>query len=154
MKNGDKNDYIRLYSVAMEEVRHHHRVYTQTWIAGIPITGVFFSALYFLSREEVLRTRPIMWFAIFFGSLVMVTFYWVTMQRGMIAEHCREIAKKLEDILAGKKEDNDLFLTQEVEALLKRKWHVLWRTICRVWIIILIPLLVFWVYLCCLLLSP
>ena len=148
----DRDYYITLYSIAMEEVRHHHRLYTEIWVAGIFMGGVFFTALYFLSGRPYL-TRPFMIFITVFGCLVMVTFYWVSMRRGIIAERCREIAKELEDILAGKRQDDtlelaNLLLTQQIEARLKQRRHVLWKVFYRPWTVFLFGLLVLWVYLC------
>ena len=74
----DRDYYITLYSITMEEVRHHHRLYTEIWVAGIFMGGVFFTALYFLSGSPYL-TRPFMIFITVFGCLVMGTFYWVSM---------------------------------------------------------------------------
>ena len=116
----DRNQYIELYSIAMEEVRHHHRLYTEIWIAGIFMTSVFFGGLYLLSgllsTVPSLASMPVRLSIIIFGSLIIMAFYTEAMWRGVIADTCRGIAKKLEDILAGKtaedaiKLDNLLFI--------------------------------------------
>ena len=146
---GIDKDYYTLYSIAMQEARHHHRLYTEIWLAAIFLGGVFFSAFYFLAR--VILTPPFNWFTIVFGCLIIGTFYWVCMRRGVIANHCRKIAKKLEHIIAGKRQDDtldDLLVTDQIEVLIKQRRHVLRLVFWCPWVFFVIALLVLWVLLC------
>ena len=153
----DRPQYIELYSIAMEEVRHHHRLYTETWIAGIFMTSAFFAGLYFLSRflstVPSLASMPFRLFVIILGSLVMTAFYGVTMRRGVIAETCRETAKELEGILAGETDEKtfkigDLLLTRKIEALRKQRRHLLRKFFRWPWLFFLIAFLILWIWLC------
>lgn len=153
----DRTQYIKLYSIAMEEVRHHHRLYTEIWIAAIFMASGFFTALYFLSSFlssiPSLASMPVRLSIIIFGSLIIVAFYWEAMWRGVIADTCRGIAKKLEDILAGKTPEDaikldNLLLTHEIEALQKQRRHVLRLVLFRPWIFFLFGFLILWIHLC------
>ncbi len=154
----DRGELFELYSIAMDEVRHQHRMYTETWIAGIFMTSAFFAGLYFLS--DWIPTKPFLaatffkLFVIILGCAVMVSFYWIIRRRGVIVDTCREIAKKLEDILASKRKEeavklDNLLLTHKIEERLKKRRDLL-RLIARwqPWFVFLLALLTLWILLC------
>ena len=53
----DRPQYIKLYSIAMEEVRHHHRLYTEIWSASA-LGG---EASYAKGHNQTANCRPRLW---------------------------------------------------------------------------------------------
>ena len=100
----DRNQLLELYSVAFEEARHHDRLYTQTWIGGIIALGIFLAVL--SSTFEIITILPLkrllLLSALVLGYLMVLAFYWSICRHGREGRNCRDIARSIENILAGK----------------------------------------------------
>lgn len=148
----NRDKYIELYSVAMEEARHHDRLYTQTWTSGIIALGVVLAALG-LAKEfsPVFGALPA-WPVVGLGSLIILMFYWSTCRHGSEGRKCRDIARRIEDILAGNtpeesiKLDNLLIMKKVKEMRDLRDKDIYSPLVDPVWrIVYLVVLLVFWI---------
>ena len=100
----DKNKLLELYSIVLEEARHHDRLYTQTWIGGVIALGIFLAVL--SSAFEVITVltlkRLLVLSALVLGYLMALAFYWSTCRHGREGRECRNIARNIEGILVGK----------------------------------------------------
>jgi len=111
----DKDLLIELYSISLEEARNHMQLYTQIWVAAVVIAGVAFGTLGFLFREpSIVLSGSILWTLIGIGSLVGLFFYHSIAYHSVEAHNCREKAKEIGLILAGKTQDE----TPKLEELL------------------------------------
>lgn len=125
-----KNQLIQLYSIALEEARHRDRLYTQTLVAGIIVFGILLTALSFTSKIEQTLTLKgslvLAGFLIVLGCLLLMWFYWSICQHAREGRNRRDIARSIEDILAGKtqkdaiKLDNLLVMRKTKERRLLR----------------------------------
>ena len=99
----DKNKLLELYSIVLEEARHHDRLFTQIWVAGVIAGGILLTALSLSLRQPSLVSKSsLLWPVIGFGSLLLMCFYWSICRHASEARKCRDIARNIEDILTGK----------------------------------------------------
>ncbi len=98
-----KDQLIKLYNIALEEARHHDRLYTAVWTPGIVLIGILLTALVLLLREPTPVSKSILvWTIIGLGALVLLWFYWSICRHANEARKCRDICRNIENILAGK----------------------------------------------------
>jgi len=99
-----KNQLLELYSVVLEEARHHDRLYTQTWVGGLIALGIFLAALSPISGiiTALALKRLLLLSALVLGYLIVLAFYWSICRHGREGRKCRDIARNIEDILTGK----------------------------------------------------
>ena len=116
----DKDQLMQLYSLVLGEARHRDRLYGQTWVSGVALASAAFGAMgYLFSQPSFVLRSPIMWALIAVGFLVALLFYRSLAYNGVLGRSCREQAKKIELILAGKKQEEvpkleDLLITRVI----------------------------------------
>lgn len=105
--NIGKDELLQLYSIALEESRHHARLFTQTWISTLVfITGIatvgFFACMYLFDFVVPLHFRL---FMITVGLVVAHFFLWPLLQHALHAEECLKITNRIEAILKGETDE-------------------------------------------------
>jgi hypothetical protein len=142
-----ENLYIQLYSIALEEARHYDRLYTHTWIAGIVFGGAAVATLRFVPGI-------ILGVAIGLGILAVLFFNVSLTSYCVKAQKCRQKAKDIGLILAGRMQGSTSSLQSLIEeltigphsALEKTVWAQLRRPQKR-WVWLLAPIGI-WVVIC------
>jgi len=125
----DKNMLIKLYSIALEEARHHDQLYTQTWTPVILATSVVGTLgliiwRYFLTPEALFSFKL---FMTLLGILLGYFFIWSASRHTAEGDICRDIANKIEGILMGKTNEEtlkigDLLVVQKIKAV-RGSWY-------------------------------
>jgi len=151
----DRNQYIELYSMAMEEARHHERLYTQIWTAAliaISVVGTlsFIIRHYFFGAELPANFR---WLMTILSIVLGYFFLWSVSRHAVEGDSCRDIANKIEGILAGKTREEtikigDLLVVQKIKEIRGRWYKQVYSPFIRKpgLLVYLVPL-GFWIYL-------
>ena len=152
----DRDYYITLYSIAMEEARHHDRLYTQIWAAGVIAIGILLTGMGLLFRQPSLVSKSyLVWTVVGLGGLILVCFYWSICRHAMEARKCRDIARNIEDILTGRIPDEAVKLDNLLVMKRVKEMHSPWDKevysplVDPVWRLFYpVLLLLIWVFIC------
>ena len=102
----NKNPLLQLYSISLEQVRHHARLFAETWIPIIIFISVFGTLGFFVSRDLFHFQVPLGFrlFMTLLGYLIGYAFLHALAWRSEEGEQAREITTRIAAILEGKKE--------------------------------------------------